>query len=60
MAFGIFCEDCKADGCDNDRFTSMAEAVEALVQLSHQGGWLLKKDGVLLCPECAANRPDLS
>lgn len=60
MAFGIFCNGCHLDACDFERFTTIQATVEALVQVSHQGGWLLLKDDTLLCPECAANPPDLS
>jgi len=59
--YRLRCDDCGVYAePDEDEHRTLAAAVAARYRIATFDGWLLLPDGIptLLCPECAAARPD--
>ena len=54
MTYRLYCDGCNVEPETGKVYENMTEAREALIWHSRQGGWLLKKGGEFLCPECVA------
>lgn len=50
--FSLHCDWCGVEPETGQEFDNYMEAYQEMTRVARYEGWLLRKDGMLFCPEC--------